>query len=88
VDAMANPDAWPFLLRIQPATPVAVWRRPQLSDYSVEVFPLTAQVTKALDFEGGVATAQVTTDQFPEGGVLTVGDPVLGQANGQNPLAW
>lgn len=88
VDAMANPAAWPFLLRIQPATPVAVWRRPQLSDYSVEVFPLTAQVTKALDFEAGTATAVVTTDQFPEGGVLTVGDPVLGQANGQNALAW
>lgn len=87
-DAMANPEVWPFVLGVQAVQPVTVHRRPQLADYEVTMFPVTAQVTKALDFQTGVATAKVTTDMFPEGTVLTAGDPVLGQANGKNSLPW
>jgi hypothetical protein len=87
-DAIANPDVWPFLLRSLPAQPVTIWRRPQTANYTVEMFPVIAQVTKSIDFQGNVATAAITTDMFPEGTVLTAGDPVLGQANGQNILGW
>ena len=87
-DAMANADVWPFLLGAQSAQPVTVHRRPQLSDYEVTVFPVIAQVTKALDFQGGVATVKIGTDMFPEGTVLTAGSPTLGVADGTHPLAW
>lgn len=88
VDAMANPDVWPFVLGVQPAQPVTVHRRPQLADYQVTVYPISAQITKALDFENGTATARMTTDMFPEGFVMIAGDPVRGQANGQFCLGW
>ena len=87
-DAMANTSLWPMLLGIQPAQPITVNRRPQEATYTVTVFPVASQITKSLDFQAGTATVKIGSDSFPEGAVLTAGDPVLGQANGLNALAW
>ena len=87
-DANANPDVWPFFLGVQPAQPATVNRRPQEATYTVTVFPIISQLTKSLDFEAGSATVKVGTDMFPEGTVLTAGDPVLGLADGTHILGW
>lgn len=87
-DAMANAAVWPFLLGVQPAQPFTAHRRPQGATYTVTVYPVTSQITKSLDFQGGVATVKVASDMFPEGTVLTAGDPVLGQADGSHVLGW
>ena len=86
--AFANPDVWPFLLGVQPAQPVTVWRRPQTAAYTVQMFPVTCGVKKTLDFQQGIATAEVTTDAFPEGNVMIIGDPVRGVSNGLWILGW
>ena len=87
-DAMANNAVWPFFLGAQPAQPVTVTRTPQEADYTVVMHPLILNLTKALDFEAGTATVKVGTDIFPEGTVLTAGDPVLGVADGTHRLGW
>lgn len=92
VDAIANADAWPLVLSLQPATPVTIWRRPQEATYSVEIFPIAVQVEKVLNWgrpgSQGKAQAKITTDVFAEGTVMIIGDPVRGQATGSNILGW
>ena len=88
VDAKANPAAWPFLLSVQPAMPVIVYRTPQTAQYTVVMTPLTCGLHKQLDYAARDASVELTTDSWPEGTVMIIGDAVRGQATGQFVLGW
>ena len=88
VNAAANAGNWPFVLGAEPAQPVQVARRPITASSPTIVQAIIAQVRRSFDFAGGTATASIVTDAYPEGQVLTAGDPVLGQLTGLNVLPW
>jgi hypothetical protein len=89
VDAGPNAANWPFVLGVNPADPCQLIRRPITASEPVgPVQAVACQVVKTFNFGAGKASAKVVTDSFPEGNVLTVGDPVKGQLDGTHPLAW
>jgi hypothetical protein len=88
VNAANNAANWPFVLGVEPAQPVQVARRPILASGPTVVQAIVAQVKRSIDFAAGTATVTIVTDAFPEGTVLTAGDPVLGLLNGENLLGW
>jgi hypothetical protein len=88
VNAGTNPAFWPFVLGAEPAQPVQVARRPIPASAATIVQAIISQVKRTFDFSAGTATATVVTDAFPEGQVLTAGDPVFGQLTGLYLLAW
>lgn len=88
INAGSNAAFWPFVLGAEPAQPVQVARRPIPASAPTIVQAILAQVKRTFDFAAGTAAATVVTDAFPEGQVLTAGDPVYGQLSGTNLLAW
>ena len=88
VNAGTNSAFWPFVLGAEPAQPVQVARRPIPASAPTIVQAIISQVKRTFDFAAGTATATVVTDAFPEGQVLTAGDPVFGQLSGLNLLGW
>jgi len=88
VNAGTNSAFWPFVLGAEPAQPVQVARRPITASGNTIVQAVIAQVKRTFNFKAGAATAAVVTDAFPEGQVLTAGDPTFGQLSGSNSLAW
>jgi hypothetical protein len=88
VNAGKNAANWPFVLGVEPGMALQAARRPVTAQSPTVVAGITAQVTRKFDFLSGTAMATPTGDTFPEEYVLSADDPLLGQLNGVNRLAW
>lgn len=90
VDAASHPAAWQFVSQAAVGDVVVINLRPPTSTEVITVTGTISQTARALKWslDGTAATLTCLIDSAPELTVLTADDPVLGQLNGVNVLAW
>jgi hypothetical protein len=91
VDAAKHPSAWPFILGCGAGDPVTINLRPATA--GGQLFTVTGRITQtsrtrvfSLDQVEGSVTCVI--DTAPDLNALTADDPVRGQLNSENCLAW
>lgn len=91
VDAKAHPSAWPFVAGAAVGDTAIINIRPATAGGQlVSITGRITQTSRALQFsQDGVAGSLTgVMDAAPELSVLTCDDPVRGQLDGENALAW
>jgi hypothetical protein len=91
VNAASQPAAWPFVAGASVGDMVVVnLRMPTASAQLVSITGRITQTNRNFQFDATalVATLTALVDLAPEDSALTVDDPILGQLNGINILAW
>jgi hypothetical protein len=93
IDASRYPGAWPFVTQACSGDMITLNLRPpaQPAGTLITVTGRIAQTTRALRYsldDGAEGSLGVIIDIAPEQDVLTADDPVRGQLNGSNVLAW